>query len=274
MKRGFGGLVLAAVALCVAGDALGQELSAFGVTEPVSDTTLGTSVGGTVASIAKREGARVKKGDIILELDSDLEALEVERRKLMAESQAKKNSAESKVETLRIDLDSTRKLYEATKSVSKEDLQKKELELKLAEAEFEGLQMDEKREAIEYNMAVAQLERKRIKAPFDGVVTKIFLEEGENCSPQQPLARVVDVSRCRFVTHIEAGQPWKLEAGSEVTLRLQGSKDTVERSGKVEYVSPVVDPSSGLQEVTVLFDNSDGAIRPGVNGTMVRANAK
>ncbi len=273
MKAILTGHIVFAFFICAVG-ARGQELRASGVTEPVSDATLGTSVGGTVSAIVKREGAVVKTGDVIIELDNELESLEVDRRKVVSESKARLDAAQSRVETLRIDLEATRQLFEGSKSISKEDLQKKELEFKQAEAELEGLQMEEKREAIEYKMALAQLDRKLVKAPFDGVVVSVFPEVGENCTPQQPLARVVDISKCCFVAHIEAGQPWNLEQGGEVKLVLAGKNGPVEVRGKVQYVSPVVDPSSGLQEVRVLFENADGAIRPGVNGVMVRGNVK
>ena len=36
--------------------------------------------------------------------------------------------------------------------------------------------------------------------------------------------------------------------------------------GKIVFISPVVDPASGLQKVKVLFDNAEGKIRPGVSG--------
>lgn len=245
-----------------------EELIAQGVTEPVQDSTLAATVNGSVASITRKEGEAVKSGDIIVELDSDIEALEVTRRKLVADSKAKVQAAESRVETLRMDLDSTRQLFDASKSVSKEDMQKKELEFKLADAELQGLRMEEEREDIECQMAVAQLEKKRIRAPFDGVVVKIFMHVGENCNPQQPLVRVVDITKCYFVAHVEAALPWNLSAGDKVSLELQGGSVTITVPGVIEYVSSVVDPSSGLQEVRAVFENTDLRVRPGVRGTM------
>ena len=55
----------------------------------------------------------------------------------------------------------------------------------------------------------------------------------------------------------------------EVALNIEGPRGPVSRPGTVEYVSPVVDPSSGLREVKVLFDNADNKIQPGVPGKMI-----
>ena len=44
---------------------------------------------------------------------------------------------------------------------------------------------------------------------------------------------------------------------------------TIKLKGKIVFLSPVVDPASGLQKVRVLFDNTEGQVRPGVAGKML-----
>ena len=61
----------------------GQQVSISGFTEPYFDTLLGISVTGRVAKIHLPEGTTVEKGQVILELDQELEELEVQRRKLL-----------------------------------------------------------------------------------------------------------------------------------------------------------------------------------------------
>jgi len=242
--------------------------TATGITEPEKDALLSASVAGTIATVARKRGEFVRQGELILELDSELEKLEVERRKLVADSKAELIAASNRLETLTLDLAATRRLFETSESVSREELQKKELEFKLAQSEFERYLIAEQREQVEYRMALAQLAKRRITAPFDGVIAELLLEEGENCSAQQPVARIVDTRQCYFITHIEGAAGWRLRAGMSVPLRLNEGGAIVERRGRVAYVAPVIDPSSGLQEVRVLFDNSDGKIRPGITGLM------
>ena len=43
---------------------------------------------------------------------------------------------------------------------------------------------------------------------------------------------------------------------------------TAALTGKVVFLSPVVDPASGLQKVKLLFDNADGKVRPGLAGKL------
>ena len=244
------------------------ELEFQGITEPYKDSTLSSTVAGVVSAILHKEGEFIKQGEVILELENDQETLEAERRKIISESKVELNAAEQRAKTLKEDYENTFKVFKATASVSREELQKKELEYKLAKAEFDGLRIAEDREAIEHKIAKAQLEKRKITAPFDGIVVKIFLELGEGCSPQQPLVRIVDTRQCRFITYIEAGATKILEKGKHVVLRVAGNPSETAFQGTVEYVSAVVDPSSSLREVKVLFDNPKGEVPAGVSATM------
>jgi multidrug efflux pump subunit AcrA (membrane-fusion protein) len=193
----------------------------------------------------------------------------VERRRLIAESTAEVTAIRHRLETLSQELEGTRHLYESTHSVSKEELQETELEYKLVQTELERLLTAERREEIEYRIAQAQLEEYLVRAPFDGVVIKRYIEVGENCSPQQPLIRVADVSKCRLIVLVDPVVSTALAPNQAVRLRIDGLRSPNVLGGSVEYLSPVVDPSSGLREVKVLFDNPDGRVYPGMTGTLL-----
>ncbi len=254
---------------CLLPGAWGQGLAPRGITEPYRDATLSATVAGTLAVIYKKEGERVRAGEVILELEKDLESLEVERRRLVAESKVELEAARRRAEQLQQELAAMRGLYDSTRSVSREQLQQKELETRLAEGELERLSVAEAREAIELRIAEAQLRQRSIRAPFDGLIAEIVPEIGEACYPQQPLVRVVDTSRCRLIVHLEAAAASELEAGKPAQLKFEGLRPPNLIRGVVEYVSPVADPASGLLEVKVLFDNPEGRIRPGLSGTLL-----
>jgi RND family efflux transporter MFP subunit len=269
--RSFILVAASAVALCLltAPAAFAQGLASRGITEPVHDAQVSASVGGTIVAIRAREGQWVKSGDPVVELDSDLETLEVERRKLLAQSTVEIDAARSRLENLAIDLAGTRKLHEQTRSVSTEELQKKELEYRLAQADLDRLQVNQQREEIEYRIAVAQRARKTVTAPFDGMIVQLILEVGESCSQQQPLFRIVDPNHCRLVLHMEQAASFRLRTGAKVMLRVQEAGGPITVAGAVDYISPLVDASSGLREVKVVFDNSDGRVHPGVPGVIL-----
>jgi len=245
-----------------------QSWNSRGIVEPYRDAKVSATVSGTVVAIRAEEGQFVRSGDVVVELDNALEALEVERRKLVFESTAELDAAARRTETLRLDYEGTKKLHEQTQSVSLDEVRKKELEYRLAEGEHQRLVVSEQREQLEWRFAEAQLQKKLITAPFDGVIVSRLLEAGEGCSPQQALFRIADTRKCRLVVHMEQAACARMKPGARVMLRINETGGPIAVAGTVEFVSPLVDASSGLREVKVLFDNTDGRIHPGVTGAV------
>jgi RND family efflux transporter MFP subunit len=140
--------------------------------------------------------------------------------------------------------------------MSKELLDKKLADYKVAVAESE--------------LAKEQVRKRSILAPFDGYVTEIFIQVGEACQlqVQQPILRLVDTRRCYFVCNVESKAGHALRLGQKVDLEIESGPVVALLQGTISFVSPVVDPASGLMKVKVLFDNADGKIRPGVAGKM------
>jgi RND family efflux transporter MFP subunit len=268
---GFFFLLVAGVSLLgtMPSPAVAQQISVSGISMPIQDITLSATVDGTIGKIYFKEGARVRKGQTLLTLDNRLEALEVERRKLLWENKAELESAVARVETLSAQLRSTRELYESTHSVSKDELDQLELQYKLAVAEQKRLEVEEAREKIEYDMARENLAKRSQISPIVGTIIKLFLETGESCEANQPLVHVVNTTRCLFVCNLEEWAGRLLKAGQKVDLRIKTGKETVDKKGTVVFASPIVDPASGLLEVKVEFENADGAVRPGVAGFLL-----
>ena len=57
--------------------------------------------------------------------------------------------------------------------------------------------------------------------------------------------------------------------GQTVKLEIDSGAAPVAIEGKISFLSPVVEPASGLQKVKVIFDNADGRVRPGLAGKMI-----
>jgi membrane fusion protein (multidrug efflux system) len=211
-----------------------EPLVIDGITEPFLDVALTVSVPGIIRSEPFSEGASVKKGDVVLELDKKLEEFEAARRKAVMD-QAK------------MEFESTHKLRETTKSVSNEELGKKEADYNVA--------------AAEYGAAAEELARREIVAPFDGTIAEISLRTGAACAPYQAIARLVDTSRFYFTGHLDGKSTLRLTLNQPVVLEIDGIAKPI--AGKICFISPVIDPASGLATVKAIFENAGGGIRPG-----------
>lgn len=240
-----------------------------GITAPVNRATLSSVLPGQITKIHVVEGTPVQAGQLLVELDKRLEALDVERRKLLAESKSELEATGQRVQLLQAEWETANRLFENNKSISREERDRKETEYKLAATEHERLKMVEMQEALEHRMAVEQMNRRDIRAPFDGVVTRLYLEEGEGCDDRQPLVDVVDARTGEFVCHMPVIHAANLKKDSAVVLEVESGGGPLKREGRVFFISPVVDPASGLREVQVRFDNSDGSVTPGVSAFLI-----
>jgi RND family efflux transporter MFP subunit len=216
------------------------QMVVSGLTEPFLDVTLSSPVSGIIRVEMYKEGDPVNKSDIILELDKKLEELEATRRKEIMDHNKE-------------DMESTQVLFKSTKAVSRDEMDKRETDYQVA--------------AADYGIASEQLARRQIKAPFPGTISEVFLHSGAACEPYQPLVRVVDTKSCYFVGNVEGSVVSSLQIGQEVEINVDGAKAPVK--ARICFISPVVDPASGLARVKALFDNQDGRIRPGLAAKMV-----
>jgi len=238
------GLLLVALLslLSPAARAAETPLIATGYTESIVDVTLSASVPGIISVLNADEGAKVKAGDVILELDKRLEELEVDRRQRV-------------MDIRKMDLDATQTLFERTGSVSKEELDKKRADYLVSVAEF--------------NMAEEQLARRHILAPHDGIITDVRLQVGEATEAYQPLIHLVDPTRCKFECNVDTSVAAPLTLDQPVRLLIDSGKGEVSLMGTVVFISPIADKASGLINVKVYFDNADGRIKPGVPGRIL-----
>ena len=267
-----------AIVVCVWASVGGAaaEVLVRGISTPIHDVILSAPAGGTVSTtggivalIHVSEGDKIKKNQILIELDKRQEELGVERSELILDDKSEVVAAEQKVRTLKTDLDSTQKLFEATGSISKEALAVKELEYKVAVAEKDRLEAAEKRQDIELRMAKELLKQKIISSPLNGRVVRLFKQVGEGCRAQDPLIRVVDISKFYFEANLEAALGSLLKLNDRVEIAFRSGEKQERISGSLIFVSPVIDPSSGLLRVKILCENMDEQIKPGIEGSLI-----
>lgn len=245
-----------------------QEWSASGVVIPLHDVTVSVSVLGTVDRVLAAEGDGVTKGQPVIQLRDELQALEATRRRLVWEDDTALEEARQRFGTLSAQLAHTRELFDRTRSVPEDELRKQELEVKLAELEVKRLDLANQQEKVDYDIAQAQLKLRTIEAPFDGSIVKLFVDVGDLCSPGQPVARIVDISKCRLVVHMDAAASRALREGMPVRVSVNGYGARAVFDAVIDYVAPVADPSSGLREIKAVFANPERQELAGLTGTL------
>jgi RND family efflux transporter MFP subunit len=267
------GLLLAVALMAWSARAAAQPadsglLQFVGVTEAAADVRLGLAVDGLVAQTFVREGDRIAKGAPILALDSRLEAMEAERRRLLQAETARLDSVRVRRGILWTMLDGARRLHERSGGVSADEVRRLELDHQEAVGLERELADAEVREKIELEIARERLEQRTLRSPIEGVVAEIRADIGERVAPGDFVARIVDPRRCHLIVNIDERHARRVAAGDSVPLALRAGDGLVEKTGRVVAVAPIADPASGLVRLKIEFDNEDELIFPGVPGLL------
>jgi membrane fusion protein, multidrug efflux system len=244
-----------------------------GVTQSLRDVKLSLTASGRIEALRVREGQRVKPGQLLLHLDRSLEDLEVQRRRLLLADTSRLVELASREKTLTEQLAAIEPLLR-TGAISRKQYEDESMALNNVISERKALEVAKRREQVELNLAIESFERRHLRSPIAGVVTKISQREGESVAANEPVVQVVDVSRVRFLSTVAAAVGGKLQTGQSVRIQLgafdKGLSDKGQaRQGRIVFVSPVTDAASGLVEVIAEFDNQDGSVKPGVSGRML-----
>jgi membrane fusion protein (multidrug efflux system) len=226
---------------------------------------------GVVGKILAVPGTQVKQGQLLAtfddrQLSADVEAARAKTHSF--EADLKNWQAETKV--LESDYERAKKLWDA-QIIAKEQLDH-------ARYKFESDQWDVQRaEHLLVNARQTEksleleLEKTRITAPFDGVVARRYIREGQNVTKgdrlfwvtaEAPL-RVRFTLPERFVGHVKRGTQLTL-----TTPELSEQRRTV----RIIEVSPVVDPSSATIEVMAELVGNSGQLRPGMSANILVTN--
>ncbi len=161
------------------------EISLFGDVIAGRRTDLRPSVDGRIVSVSPllREGGKVSKGDLLLQIDPFTYKAD------LAEHKSTLKEAEVKLQMLRRDLQRAKELFDA-KNVSEQFLDKAELEVLQHEAIVE-------QRKISVSRAQRNLRDTRLIAPFDGVLGQVNAALGKEYTDQtgEMIAELIDTSR-------------------------------------------------------------------------------
>jgi len=215
---------------------LAEMFEVSGAVEPVRGTDVAAEEGGTVAVIARDKGARVAKGQTLIELD---------RRLLAAEADA----ARADLALQAYNVEQTQRLFDAGK-VSR-------VELLTAEAQHG-------QSAAAARVAELRYERAAVAAPYAGIVAERFVEPGQLVAPGTVVARVVDPSVLKLAGWLTERDIVWLREGAAAEVSLDGVAAPV--AGHVAWLGFEADPVTGKFPLEIRLDNRDLSLRPGVVG--------
>lgn len=175
---------------------------------------------GVVREVLVEEGAQVNKGDALVRIDTDV--LARQREELLTQFEL--------AETL----------FERQERLWNKDIGS-EVDFLQAKTSLEGLTrglatLDE------------QIDKAVIRAPFSGVLDRVFVNVGEMAAPPMPVVRVVDLSDLYIRASVSDHYAGVVMAGQPVTVEAQGLEPI---ESKIRRVGQFIEAANRTIDVTI-----------------------
>tara|TARA_B100000767_G_C19724873_1_gene519007 strand:- start:29 stop:1078 length:1050 start_codon:yes stop_codon:yes gene_type:complete len=184
---------------------------------------------GSVASIFLQEGDKVRKGDAILKINDGV---------LMANKAELENS-----------LSLAKEMFERQERVWSQKIGK-EVDYLQAKSTVESIQR-----ALE--TLAATIEKTVVRAPFSGVLDRIFVKEGELASPPMPVVRVIDLSDLYIRAMVSDNYISSLAQGGKVVVEINGFQPI---ETQLRRIGSFINPANRSIDITVDLPQTENLI--------------
>jgi membrane fusion protein, multidrug efflux system len=108
-----------------------------------------------------------------------------------------------------------------------------------------------------------QLEETTVKAPIAGVVGERYYDAGDMANPAIPLVRIVQMDRVKLVFQAAEQDLGRLAVGQETEIRVKSYSGRAFK-GRIQKISPVLDPMTRMAPVEVIASNPGHLLKPGM----------
>ena len=233
-------------------DVLVAERLSINQVEPVSGTvravnavTLRSTMSAVVTRIHALEGATVKAGQVLAQLDAD------DTRARLQQAQQQSNAAKAQVELAKRQRDNNRALVEKG-FISSTALVSSDSNYATALANYEAA-------LAAQQIAKRGLEDAALRAPFSGVVTQRHVKAGERVAVNAPVVDIVDVSQLEVEVLLPIAASSGLKTSQTATLSLESQPQPI--TAKVARINPSID--AGSRSVRIYLSIPTGKARVG-----------
>ncbi|MGH9419638.1 MAG: efflux RND transporter periplasmic adaptor subunit, partial [Thermoanaerobaculia bacterium] len=208
-------------------------LQSIGTVAAVQGVTITADLPGVVERIDFQSGRSVRKGEVLVVLDA-----RQERAQLV--------SAEAQENLDRVNLARQKGLLTA-RIISQEMYDTAAAQHKQSDAKVAELR--------------ATIERKIIRAPFDGAIGIREINLGQYLAGGAPVVSLQSIRPVYVNFSVPQQEMGRLSVGSEVQVSTDAG---VAETGKVSAFDSVIDEATRNGRVQASFDNRDGKLRPGM----------
>ncbi|BHH82652.1 efflux RND transporter periplasmic adaptor subunit [Desulforhopalus sp. 52FAK] len=198
-----------------------NQIELVGTVQAVEQAEISSKISGNILSISVELGSKVKKNDLLVQLEAEEMSAQLQRASAQLE-QAKRNL--KREENL---LKKNAATPETVKSLKDG--------LRIAEAAFL-----ESKTMLNYTS---------ISAPFDGIITQKPANTGDLATPGKPLLRIEGENNLQIITDIPEAMIHAIKRGDILEAQIPATNTKV--TGQVTEISPIADPSSRTSSIKI-----------------------
>jgi len=226
-----------------------HTIEAVGSFFPEDEVKVGAEVEGTIKKLSVDEGAIVKKGDLLLEIDDEKFRLEVE------ESDAMLTEALRRLENSQATLNRMTRLYKEG-VIGQQNYDDAKTQTLLIGANVENIK-------ARLNRFKKSLKDTRVIAPIDGVVSERKISVGEYVKVGAEMFRIVDSNPLKLAFTIPENSAGEIKIGQKVQVQSPAFADQTVQ-GKIYFINPKVDIETRTVEAKAWVDNPEYKLKPGL----------
>ncbi|HHX95442.1 MAG TPA: efflux RND transporter periplasmic adaptor subunit [Clostridia bacterium] len=243
-----------------------------------------------VASVHVKEGQRVKKGQILVQLETrelkaqlqQAQAALVSARNALVQARSGIEQAELSYNNAKTNFERMETLYQQG-IISQQDYENAKMQLEIARSTYEAakqqvqvdpdtgyqyLEAQVKQAEANVELARANLDNARVVSPISGTVVALNVDPGEMAA-SVPVATVMDMDMVIASAKITEKNVNSLKEGQEVLIKI-ASLDDFEGTYKITKIVPAAD-NSKTYKVEVSIPNEKHAIKPGMSAIIEAA---
>ncbi len=230
--------------------------------EPSVTVEMSSAVEGVISEVLVDKNDVVKKGDVLARLDAGLESATAELRRVQSELTSDVQSQQLAVEFSERALTRVKDLYDK-KAASFSELDKHKTEHAIAQQQLQQA-LDRKRQAeLEYKRALADLQRRTLVSPIDGVVVERLKEPGEHID-FEPVLKLAQLDPLRVEVFAPASLYGKVKPGIKASVIPELGGDSRTYTAEVILVDQVIDGPSNTFGIRLSFANPGNRLPSGL----------
>ena len=258
------GLLVVVVAYAPAFRLCGAEIISEGTILPARQVVLQPSLyEGTcvrVTRVSFIEGSMVKKGQVLVELDEG----ETLQNSKIAETQVEQDqiTLAGLERQLEYQANEFKRMEKGGQGIAQPEIDKAKYQVDLAKVQLDQHKATMKGHVMTVDQWRRRLDDYRILAPFDGVISKRNVEEGQTVECKTKLGELMEVSSVVIPVKLKVEQYDAINVNDPVKVTLDAAPGRT-FPGLVFSKSPAADPPTKTFTLTVRVDNQDNALHPG-----------